>query len=181
MRAATLLLALEGEDRDDDAPRGHLVTARPNRCTAADSTALHTNADDRADGTVPEATAVDCGCRSCLEVTETKSQNSGAILASVDRALELVFGSPETVPDRVALRTDHGPPYTGRDAEEISATWRVMHAFAPVGLPTGNAVAERTIRTMKAEGICLVDRRDIDAPVAALVKWAHTFNEDRPP
>jgi putative transposase len=176
MRAANLVLAREHEGRGDAAPRGHVVTALPNRRIAADFTTVRTELD----GTVAVAIAVDCGCRSVLDVTVTKSQTSGAILASVDRAMERAFGSPEAVPDGVELRTDHGPQYTGRDAEELTKTWRVTHTFAPVGRPTGNAVAERTIRTMKEECIWLTDWRDIDELVAALGRWARTFNEDRP-
>jgi putative transposase len=176
MRAANLVLARENEGRGDAAPRGHVVTALPNRRIAADFTTVRTELD----GTVAVAIAVDCGCRSVLDVTVTKSQTSGAILASVDRAMERAFGSPEAVPDGVELRTDHGPQYTGRDAEELTKTWRVTHTFAPVGRPTGNAVAERTIRTMKEECIWLADWRDIDQLVAALGRWARTFNEDRP-
>jgi putative transposase len=149
MRAANLVLAREPGGRDDAAPRGQAVTALPNRRVAADFTTVRTELD----GTVAAAIAVDCGCRSVLDVTVTKSQTSGAILSSVDRALELAFGSPDGVPDGVELRTDHGPQYTGRDAEEPTATWHVTHTFALVGRPTGNAVAERTIRTMKEECI----------------------------
>ncbi len=110
----------------------------------------------------------------------TKSQTSGTVHSSVDRALERAFGSPDAMPDGVELRTDHGPQYTSRDAEELTETWRVTHTFAPVGRPTGNAVAERTIRSMKEECIWLADWRDIDELGVALEKWARTFNEDRP-
>jgi transposase InsO family protein len=72
------------------------------------------------------------------------------------------------------------PQYTGRDAEELTETWRVTHTFALVGRPTGNAVAERTIRTMNEECMWLIDWRDIDELVAALERWARAFNEDRP-
>ncbi len=84
------------------------------------------------------------------------------------------------MPDGLALRTDHGPRYTGRDAEELTATWHVADTFAPVGRSTGNAVAERTIRTMNEECIWLADWCDIDDLVAALERWARAFNEDRP-
>jgi transposase InsO family protein len=43
-----------------------------------------------------------------------------------------------------------------------------------------SAVAESTIRTLKEERISLTDWRDIDELVAALERWARTFNEDRP-
>ncbi len=83
-----------------------------------------------------------------LDVTVTKAQTSAAILASADRALEAAFGSPAAVPDGVELRSDHGPQYTGHDADALARAWGVTQTFAPVGRPTGNAVAERTIRRM---------------------------------
>ncbi len=70
------------------------MTALPNRRIAADFTTVWTELD----GTVAVAIAVDCGCRSVLDVTVTKSQTSGIILSSVDRALEVAFGSPRRCP-----------------------------------------------------------------------------------
>jgi len=37
------------------------------------------------DGDVAAASAVDCGCRSVLDVTVNRSRASGAIVAGVDR------------------------------------------------------------------------------------------------
>jgi transposase InsO family protein len=143
MRAANLVLVREREGRDDAPPRGQVVTALPNRRLEAVFTTVRTEVD----GTVAVAVAVDCGCRSVLDVTVTKSPTSGAILASVHHAVERAFGSPDAVHAGVELRINYGPQYTGRDAEELTQTRRVPHTFAPVGRPTGNAVAERSIRT----------------------------------
>jgi transposase InsO family protein len=46
------------------------------------------------------------------------------------------------VPDGFEIRTDHGPQYTGATCDEFSTDWNVDQTFAPVGRPTGNAVAE---------------------------------------
>jgi site-specific recombinase XerD len=60
-----------------------------------------------------------------------------------------------------------------------AASRRVAQACAPVGRPTGNAVAERTIVATKAECIWWADWRDIDDLVVPLVKWRRTFGERR--
>lgn len=52
--------------------------------------------------------------------------------------------------------------------------------FAPVGRPTGNAVAERTIQTMKAECLWLEDFEDAADVQRALDRWRHEFNDERP-
>jgi putative transposase len=39
----------------------------------------------------------------------------------------------------------------------LAQEWGLLHTFAPVGRPTGNAVAERFIRTIKEEVIWLRD------------------------
>ncbi|MBK8011750.1 MAG: transposase family protein [Deltaproteobacteria bacterium] len=86
-----------------------------------------------------------------LELRVTKSQESPAILSAVGAALFKTFGSPSDVPEGLGLRTDHGPQYTGGDCEELCKRWGLDHTLAPVGRPTGNAVTERLIRTMKEE------------------------------
>ena len=73
----------------------------------------------------------------------TKSQESLAVLAPVARALESAFGVAAGVPDGLELRSDHGSQYTGDDCLRFCQAWRLVHTFAPVGRPTGNAVAER--------------------------------------
>ena len=146
MRALGLLLPATPEGRKPR-PRGHVTTAEPNRRLATDLTTVWT----RNDGLVAIALTVDCGCRSVLDVTATKSQESYAVLASVENSLRLAFGRPEDVPDGVELRSDHGPQYTGRDAAALAKKWGLQQTFAPVARPTGNAVAERTIQTMKLE------------------------------
>lgn len=176
MRASGLVLPRDSEGPRDPAPRGHVTTPEPNRRIAVDFTTVWTAED----GNVAVAIGVDCGCRSVLDVTVTKSQSSGAILASADRALQAAFGSPAEVADGVELRSDHGPQYTGYDAEVLVQAWGVTHTFAPVGRPTGNAVAERTIRTMKEECIWLCDWRNLAELHEALQAWARTFNHDRP-
>lgn len=176
MRAAGLVLPRSSDEPREGAPRGHVVTPLPNRRIAADFTTVSTLAD----GVVAVMLAVDCGCRSVLDVTVSKSQAAGSVLASVDRALEAAFGAPKNVPHGVELRTDHGPQYTGHDAEDLCAAWGVTHTFAPVGRPTGNAVAERTIRTMKEECIWLRDWPDAETLRVALVAWAAAFNDVRP-
>jgi hypothetical protein len=102
------------------------------------------------------------------------------VLGSVERALERALGHVDHVPDGLELRSDHGPQYTGSDAADLARRWRLNHTFAPVGRPTGKAVAERTIQTMKLECLWLADFEDQAAVQAALNQWAHAFNHDRP-
>ena len=176
MRAENLVLPRDSEGPHEPAPRGHVTTPQPNRRIAVDFTTVWTEQD----GTVAVVIGVDSGCRSVLDVTVTKSQSSQAILASADRALQAAFGSPAEVPDGVELRSDHGPQYTGKDAEILTRSWGVLHTFAPVGRPTGNAVAERTIRTMKEECIWIHDWKNLRELQQALNAWAHIFNHERP-
>lgn len=176
------LMRANGEMQEANAPRstprrpGHVVVPEPNRRFATDLTTVWT----RQDGLVAVVLTVDCGCRSVLDVTATKSQASAPVLDSVDRALEAAFGTPEGVPDGVELRSDHGPQYTGHDAAALAKRWRVLQTFAPVGRPTGNAVAERTIQTMKVECLWLSEFDDVAALQAALDAWRNSFNDERP-
>jgi putative transposase len=175
MRELNLLLPATHEGRVPR-PRGHVATAEPNRRLATDLTTVWT----RNDGLVAIALTVDCGCRSILDVTATKSQESPAVLGSVERSLERAFGCPADVPEGVELRSDHGPQYTGRDAEALARKWGLEQTFAPVGRPTGNAVAERTIQTMKLECIWLMDFDGVEDLQSALDAWQDTFNHERP-
>lgn len=175
MRELALLLPATHEGRSQR-PRGHVTTAEPNRRIATDLTTVWT----KRDGLVAIALTVDCGCRSVLDVTATKSQESKPVLDSVVRSLVLAFGTPEGVPEGVELRSDHGPQYTGSDAAALAKRWGIEQTFAPVGRPTGNAVAERTIQTMKLECIWLQDFESIEELQAALDEWRETFNHVRP-
>ena len=157
-------------------PRGHVAVPYPNRLLATDLTTVQTAQD----GTVAVVITVDCGCRSVLDVTATKSQEAPDVLASLDRGLVAAFGCPDRVPDGVDIRSDHGPQYTGGDAEALCEAWGVTHTFSPVGRPTGNAVAERTIQTMKVECIWVEDFDSIEELDAALQAWKHNFNHNRP-
>lgn len=167
---------LPSSTRDVVTTRGHVVVPDPNRRIAADLTTVWT----RKDGTVAVVLTVDCGCRSVLDVTATKSQSSPAVLGSVERGLLEAFGEPANVGDGAELRTDHGPQLTGADAAALASRWGLQQTFAPVGRPTGNAVAERTIQTMKAECLWLEEFEDVDDVQRALDRWHYTFNHERP-
>ena len=49
-----------------------------------------------------------------------------------------------------------------------------------MGRPTGNAVAERVIRTMKEEVVWLRDWEGADELREALLAWQHRYNTQRP-
>ncbi|MCB9655213.1 MAG: transposase family protein [Deltaproteobacteria bacterium] len=95
-------------------------------------------------------------------------------------ALFKTFCRPSDVPEGLGLRTDHGPQYTGGDCEELCKRWGLDHTLAPVGRPTGNAVTERLIRTMKEECIWLRDWNSLAELQAGLDAWRIEYNEQRP-
>lgn len=84
------------------------------------------------------------------------------------------------MPDGLELRSDHGPQYTGGDCLQLCSRWRLDHTFAPVGRPTGNAVAERFILTMKSELIWTRDWESADELRAALAAWFEVYHNERP-
>jgi len=168
-------LVLVRDHEPGETPRGHVVVPEPNRRLATDFTTCWT----RKDGTVAIVPTIDCGCRT-VELVVTKDQHGPAILESVRKKLVAAFGSPENVPAGVELRTDHGPQYTGSDCADLCTEWNLDHTYAPVGRPTGNAVAERVIRTLKEEVVWLRDWDSIDELRAALEAWVKRYNEQRP-
>lgn len=175
MRELGLVLPAPFE-RDPDALRGQVVTAEPNRRWATDLTTVWT----KRDGLVAVVPVIDCGDRVLLECAVTKSQESSAVLAPVERALRREFGSAASVPDGLELRTDHGPQYTGGDCGAMCSTWRLDHTLAPIGRPTGNAVAERVIQTLKVELVWTRDFETIDELREAVAAWMHKYNHARP-
>ncbi|MNT75264.1 IS2 transposase TnpB [compost metagenome] len=58
--------------------------------------------------------------------------------------------------------------------------WGIDHTFAPVGRPTGNAVTERFIRTLKEELIWLQDWDSLEELQAALDEYRRHYNGVRP-
>ena len=99
---------------------------------------------------------------------------------TVQAALVAHFDVPAHVPAGLELRTDHGPQYTGSDCATLCRRWRLDHTLAPVGRPTGNAVAERTIRTLKEECLWLAEFESLSELQASLDAWRVHFNEQRP-
>lgn len=173
MRAHGLVLARDREP--GETPRGHVAVPEPNRRLATDLTTVWT----RRDGVVALVPTIDCGDRTAV-VMVTKDQHGPAVLASVEAKLIESFGMPDNVPDAVELRTDHGSQYTGADCEALCDRWGLLHTFAPVGRPTGNAVVERFIRTLKEELIWLRDWESADQLRAAITSWLRHYNDKRP-
>jgi putative transposase len=173
MRAHGLVLARDREP--GESPRGHVVVPEPNRRLATDMTTVWT----RRDGVVALVPTIDCGDRTAV-IEVTTDQHGPAILASVERKLVEAFGMPAHIPEGVELRTDHGPQYTGVDCDALCTRWRVDHTYAPVGRPTGNAVVERFIRTLKEELIWLRDWNSADELRAAVATWLDHYHHQRP-
>jgi transposase InsO family protein len=175
MHAHGLVLARDAEPGGPP-PRGHVVVPEPNRRWATDLTTVWT----RRDGWVAVVPTIDCGCRTLLALDVTIDQSAPAILRAIDAVLVAQFGTAAAVPAGLELRTDHGPQYTGGDCAALVARWGLDHTLAPVGRPTGNAVAERVIRTMKEEAIWLQDWEDAAEVRTALAAWRPRYNHTRP-
>jgi putative transposase len=156
--------------------RGHVTVPDSNRRWGTDLTTAWT----RLDGTVAIVPTIDFGDRFVLALTVDKCQQSPTVLRGVETALINEFGSASRVPDALELRTDHGPQYTGDDALQLCIRWKVDHTFAPVGRPTGNAVTERFIQTMKVEVIWTRDWDSAAELRAALEAWLVKYNHHRP-
>lgn len=163
-------------ERDPETPRGQVVAATSDRRWATDLTTTWT----KRDGVVAIVPVIDCGDRVVFACAVTKSQEAPSVLAPVVQALREVFGKPGLVPDGLELRTDHGPQYTGADCGSLCAEWRLDHTLAPVGRPTGNAVAERVIQTLKVELLWTRDFETAEEVRAAVLEWLRVYNHDRP-
>lgn len=160
----------------DEQRRGTVTVATSNRRWATDLTTVWT----KKDGLVAVVPVIDCGDRVLLACEVTKSQESTAILAAIEKAMRAEFLAVANVPDGFELRTDHGPQYTGGDCQEFCQFWKIDHTFAPVGRPTGNAVAERVILTLKIELVWARDWDSADELRAAIQGWMTTYNSERP-
>lgn len=173
---ATLGLLQQAVEIRNEVRRGAVAVATSNRRWATDFTTVWT----RKDGLVAVVPVVDCGDRYLLALDVTKSQEGRAVLAPVDRALRTAFACAKGVPDGLELRSDHGSQYTGADCQDLCREWLLIHTLAPVGRPTGNAVAERVILTMKLEVIWARDWESADEIRQALQAWMTTYNTERP-
>lgn len=156
--------------------RGSVAVEFPNRRWSSDMTTTWT----RQEGWVALTPVIDNGCRTLLEIGVSKAQDAPAILAPLETALQRVFEDPGAVPDALELRTDHGSVYTGADCEDLCDQWRLEHTFAPIGRPTGNAVAERVIQTMKLELLWLRDWENLEEVRTAAQQWMEFYNTQRP-
>ena len=78
------------------------------------------------------------------------------------------------------MRTDHGPQYTSSTCDALCREWGLEHTFAPVGRPTGNAVAERVVLTLKTEMIWLRDWESAEELREAIERWRIFYNTERP-
>lgn len=163
-------------EREGPAIRGHVAVPESNRRWGTDLTTVWT----RRDGVCALVPVIDCGDRFALACAVTKSQDSDRVLDPVRRALGDVFSVPAHVSDGLELRTDHGPQYTGADCADLCEAWGLEHTLAPIGRPTGNAVAERFIETLKVELIWTRDWESLDELQDAIVVWLQVYNCRRP-
>jgi putative transposase len=175
MRAKGWVLAPLRE-RKGSAPGGQGVVADSSRRWATDLTTAWT----RKDGVAAIAPVVDGGDRYVLACEVSKSQEASVVLFPVEKALRAEFGTPRGVPWGLELRSDHGPQYTGGDCEALCHYWGIEHTLAPVGRPTGNAVAERLIQTLKVELIWTRDWETIAELREAITVWMEQYNHQRP-
>jgi putative transposase len=176
MKAHDLVLPASAPERREAPPRGHVSVPESNRRWATD---LTTQATAR-DGVVAIVPVIDCGDRALLAIEITRSQEAPAVLRAVENALAAAFTDRRGVPDGLELRSDHGPQYTGADAEALCERWGVAHTFAPVARPTGNAVAERVIQTLKVELLWTRDWESIAELERAITEWVDLYNNQRP-
>jgi putative transposase len=171
-----LNLVLAPAEQREETRRGHVTVPYSNRRWATDLTTVHT----RDDGMVAIVPVIDCGDRVVFGVHVTKCQEAPEVLAPLTQALREQFGVAANVPDGLEVRTDHGPQYTSSTCDELCREWGVEHTFAPVGRPTGNAVAERIILTLKSELIWLRDWESAEELREAIERWRIFYNTERP-
>lgn len=176
MKGNNLVLPASAPERREALPRGHVAVPESNRRWATD---LTTQATAR-DGVVAIVPVIDCGDRAVLAIAITRSQEAPAVLRPVENALGAVFVDRRGVPDGLELRSDHGPQYTGADALALCERWGLVHTFAPVARPTGNAVAERVIQTLKVELLWTRDWESIAELERAITEWVDLYNNQRP-
>lgn len=169
-------LAFAASTHRDVDTRGHVAVPASNRRWATDLTTAYTLRD----GWVAVVPVIDCGDRVVFDIEVSKSQDSGSVLRPLERALEKLFGSPDAAPLGLELRTDHGPQYTGHDCKDFCNAWNLVHTFSPIGRPTGNAVVERFIQTLKVEVIWTRDWTSEDELRTAVHRWLLTYNNQRP-
>lgn len=174
MKSMNLLFPARPEH--EDPRRGHVAVPEPNRRWATDFTCVNTSED----GLVYVFPVIDCGCRTWLDDEVTTSPHVGASLRPLERALDAAFGRPENVPHGFELRTDQGSVYTSATFRNVTRAWRIDHTFTPVARPTGNAVVERVIRTLKEECLWLRDWRNAAEIRTAVAEWRRRYNEQRP-
>ena len=134
----------------------------------------------RLDGLVAVAPVIDYGDRDLLAIGVSKSQEAEIVLAPLRTALQESFGTPEGVPAGLELRSDNGPQYRGSVCFDLSLEWNFEQSFTLVGQPTGNAITERVILTMKTEVIWAQDWESAEELRQALEAWRHRYNHRRP-
>jgi putative transposase len=158
------------------AREGTVAVPESNRRWGTDLTSVWT----RQEGFVAVAPTIDFGDRFLLTLGVSKSQVAEMVLAPVRTALHEAFGTPAEAVDGLELRTDHGPQYTGGVCHAMCQEWGLQQSFAPVGRPTGNAITERVILTMKAELIWARDWESAQELREALEAWRLIHNHRRP-
>jgi len=163
-------------EREPESRRGHVAVAQSNRRWGTDLTTVWT----RQDGLAAVVPVVDCGDRYVFACEVSKSQEAPVVLFPVEQSMREQFGSSRSVPWGLELRSDHGPQYTGSDCVALCAHWGLDHTLAPVGRPTGNAVTERLIQTLKVELVWTRDWETIAELREAINLWLEEYNHRRP-
>jgi putative transposase len=175
MGALGLLLPATGP-HSLHAREGTVAVPESNRRWGTDLTTVWT----RQDGVVAVAPVIDFGDRDLLAIGVSKSQEAEIVLAPLRTALCDAFGTPEGVPDGIEMRMDNGPQYRGSVCHTLCGDWRLEQSFTPVATPTGNAITERVILTLKTELIWARDWESAQELREALEAWRIIYNHRRP-
>jgi putative transposase len=133
----------------------------------------------RRDGVISLVPVLDCGDRTLLGLGVSRSQGACTVLQPLARALRTELGRPGLALG-LELRTDRGPQFTGESCRALCRSWGIRHTLAPAGRPTGNAVAERFILTLKTELLWTRDWESLEELRDAVYGWIPSYNEKRP-
>ena len=94
--------------------------------------------------------------------------------------LSTLFSAGVSQPKSSSRLRSTGARTAGSDCHDLCEKWRVDHTLAPVGRPTGNAVAKRFIQTLKVELIWTRDWASVAELREAVKQWLHVYNHVRP-
>jgi putative transposase len=122
---------------------------------------------------------IDCGSAKILSYVFSDRGRALESVTALEDAIISRFGSFETIPEDLCIRTDSGSIFLADAYQKCLKITGINQEFTPYRCPSANGVIERWMKTFKEECAWCHVFETIEEAEAKIGKWIKYYNEQR--